>query len=99
MVKISAEIRAAPGMVSTHATTMFSATPQRTADNRLADPTPEIAPVITCVFETGTPMRVAINIFAFKRSNEGAVQFSGYLVGDIIAFVSRSAITATWSSM
>ena len=46
-------------MVSTHATTMFKVTLQRTADNRFADPTPDIAPVITCVVETGTPNDVA----------------------------------------
>ena len=50
-----AEMIAAAGMVRTHATTMFRVTLQRTAENRLADPTPEIAPVITCVVDTGTP--------------------------------------------
>jgi hypothetical protein len=37
-----AAIIAAAGMVSTHATTIFSVTPQRTADKWFADPTPEM---------------------------------------------------------
>ena len=51
-------------MVSTHATTIFSVTPQRTADKRFADPTPEMAPVMTCVVDTGTPREVARKILA-----------------------------------
>ncbi len=47
-------------MVMTHASTMFPATPQRTADARSAVPTPMIAPVIVCVVETGTPSSVAM---------------------------------------
>jgi len=54
----------AAGMVRTHATTIFSVTLQRTADNRFADPTPDIAPVMTCVVDTGTPIEVAIKILA-----------------------------------
>ena len=34
---------------------MFPATPQRTADTRLAAPAPMIAPEITCVVESGKP--------------------------------------------
>ena len=49
------------GMVSTHAHTICPATPQRTADNRLIDPTPMIAPVMVCVVLTGTPRWVAVN--------------------------------------
>ena len=49
-------------MVRIQATTMFKVTLQRTADNRFADPTPEIAPVMTWVVDTGTPIEVAINM-------------------------------------
>src|ERR1700760_2905167 len=37
------------------------ATFQRTAEARLAAPTPTIAPVIVCVVDTGTPSAVAMN--------------------------------------
>src|SRR2546430_17356715 len=46
---------AAAGNVSTHATRMFRATPQRTADSRFVAPTPMIAEVIVCVVEIGQP--------------------------------------------
>jgi hypothetical protein len=42
----------AAGMVSTHAHTIWPATPQRTADRRRTAPTPTIAPVIACVVLT-----------------------------------------------
>src|SRR5438552_14672450 len=48
---------AAAGMVSSHAQTIRPATPQRTADNRCAAPTPDIAPVMVCVVLTGMPKR------------------------------------------
>ena len=51
---------AAAGIVSTHAHTIWPATPQRTADSRLIEPTPTIAPVIVCVVLTGTPRCVAV---------------------------------------
>ena len=34
---------------------MFPATPQRTAESRLAAPAPMIAPLITCVVDSGKP--------------------------------------------
>ena len=34
---------------------MFPATPQRTADTRLAAPAPITPPLITCVVESGNP--------------------------------------------
>src|SRR5665647_3665609 len=46
-------------MVKTQAQTIFRVTPQRTADRRLAAPTPEMAPVMTWVVLTGTPAWVA----------------------------------------
>ena len=52
---ISAEI----GIVSTHAQTIFVATPQRTALSRFVAPTPIIAPVMVCVVLTGMPKCVA----------------------------------------
>ncbi len=45
----------AAGMVKTHATTIFEATPQRTADERLDIPTPIIEPVTVWVVLTGIP--------------------------------------------
>ena len=52
---VTAEIAAAAGMVRTQAHTIRPATPQRTADNRLIDPTPMMAPVMVWVVLTGTP--------------------------------------------
>src|SRR5258706_90164 len=46
------------GIVSTHAQTIRPATPQRTADALVTEPTPTIAPVMVCVVETGTPRLV-----------------------------------------
>src|SRR5689334_5665719 len=55
-----AETRALTGMVLIQAQTIRPATPQRTAERRRsAEPTPTIAPVITCVVETGTPRKIA----------------------------------------
>jgi hypothetical protein len=48
-------INAAPGMVKIQAQTICRVTPQRTAERRLAAPTPEIDPVMTWVVLTGTP--------------------------------------------
>jgi hypothetical protein len=42
-------------MVTTQAITMRRATPQRTAEVRLAAPTPTMAPVMVWVVDTGTP--------------------------------------------
>src|SRR3954463_8993552 len=44
---------AAAGRVTIQAITMFPATPQRTADRRLVEPTPMMAEVIVCVVDTG----------------------------------------------
>lgn len=52
---------AAAGMVSTQAHTILPATRHLTADSRVVDPTPAIAPVIVCVVETGIPDIVAPN--------------------------------------
>ena len=43
------------GMVRTQAQTMRAATPQRTAEARLIEPTPTMAPVMVWVVETGMP--------------------------------------------
>jgi hypothetical protein len=43
---ITAEIKAAMGIVNIQAQTMFPATPQRTAVSLLVEPTPTMAPVI-----------------------------------------------------
>src|SRR3954451_7418289 len=50
-----AATRAAAGSVSTQATTMLAATPQRTADARVVAPAPSTEPEITCVVEIGKP--------------------------------------------
>lgn len=55
---------AAVGMVKNQAQTILKVTPHRTAEIRLAEPTPEIAPVITWVVLTGMPMCVAKKILA-----------------------------------
>ena len=52
---------AAAGIVRTHAQTILPATRHFTADSRVVDPTPAIAPVIVCVVETGIPINVAAN--------------------------------------
>ena len=48
-------------MVRTHAQTMRPATPQRTAEALVTEPTPTMAPVMVCAVETGTPRCVARN--------------------------------------
>src|SRR3954471_14494150 len=53
--KVSAPTTAAHGSVSTQATAMFPATPQRTAERRLAAPAPMMPPEITWVVERGKP--------------------------------------------
>src|ERR1700729_1131122 len=50
---------AAAGSVSIQAPTMLPATPQRTADSRLAAPEPMIEPEITRVVDRGYPALVA----------------------------------------
>src|SRR3954469_6816126 len=52
------------GSVSSHAVTMFPATPQRTAESRFAAPAPMIPPDITCVVESGKPTCEAERITA-----------------------------------
>ena len=52
---------AAAGMVMNQAVTMLRATLQRTAETRLAAPTPTMAPVMVWVVDTGMPMLVAAN--------------------------------------
>src|SRR5437868_14894400 len=56
-----AAMSAEQGIVSTHAQTICSATPQRTADSLRVAQTPMIAPVIVWVVETGMPNPVAMN--------------------------------------
>ena len=55
---------AATGSVTIHATTMLPATPQRTADRRLAAPEPITAPEIVWVVESGKPPWVDARITA-----------------------------------
>jgi len=54
-------MKAEAGIVKTHAHTMLPATPHRTAETFLVEPTPTIAPVMVCVVETGIPSAVARN--------------------------------------
>ena len=49
----AAPAAAAAGRVSSQATTMFPATPQRTAEKRLAAPAPVMPPEMTWVVESG----------------------------------------------
>ncbi len=51
-------------MVNTHAQIILPATPQRTAESLLVEPTPTMAPVIVWVVLTGIP--------AIDRTNNGA---------------------------
>src|SRR6476659_4184865 len=51
----SAAMAAAAGIVSTQATTMLPATPQRTAESRFVAPEPITAPETTWVVESGYP--------------------------------------------
>ena len=57
----SAANAAAAGIVRTHAHTILPATRHLTADSRVVDPTPAIAPVMVCVVDTGIPASVAPN--------------------------------------
>src|SRR6266478_10195587 len=59
--KESAANAAAAGIVKTHAHTILPATRHLTAERRVVDPTPAIAPVIVCVVDTGIPAAVAPN--------------------------------------
>src|SRR5207248_6084835 len=52
------------GMVTTQATTMCPAIPQRTADKRLVAPTPRMAEEMTWVVEPGLPKRLATAMMA-----------------------------------
>ena len=52
---------AAAGIVSTHAHTILPATRHLTAESRVVDPTPAIAPVMVWVVDTGIPAAVAPN--------------------------------------
>src|SRR5918994_4392037 len=61
---VSAPTAADAGRVSTQATTMLPATPQRTAETRLAAPAPMIAPEIVWVVESGKPAWEAVRITA-----------------------------------
>ena len=61
---MAAAITAAAGIVRSHAQTMRVVMFQRTAEGRLAEPTPEMAPVITWVVLTGTPRWVARKMLA-----------------------------------
>src|SRR6185312_13743234 len=51
-------------MVRTQAQAIRAVTPQRTAETRWLEPTPMIAPLITCVVETGRPRCEAARIVA-----------------------------------
>lgn len=55
----TAAISAVAGMVSSQATRMFLATPQRTAPSRRVAPAPMTAPDTTCVVLTGSASWVA----------------------------------------
>ena len=57
----SPAVAALIGIVRIQAQTIFPATPHRTAEIRLAVPTPTMAPVIVCVVLTGIPRREAIS--------------------------------------
>ena len=61
-LKETAAISAAPGMVSTQATAICPATPQRTADNRLDEPTPRMEAEMTWVVLIGAPKKEAVKI-------------------------------------
>src|SRR5436305_10096749 len=57
---VTAPMKAAAGIGSIQAQTIWRATPQRTAERRRVAPTPTIAPVIVCVVETGMPKELAM---------------------------------------
>ena len=50
--------------MSTHATAMLPATPQRTAESRFAAPAPMTPPEMTCVVDSGKPRCVAVRTTA-----------------------------------
>src|SRR5258708_5972305 len=64
------------GMVRIQAHTMFVATPQRTALKRWMEPTPEMAPAVTCVVETGRG-----NFVAGRMDSAAAVSAQKPLLG------------------
>ena len=64
------------GMVSTHATSMFWATPQRTADTRFDAPTPMMLDEMTWVVLTG-----AFNQVASRITSAAEVSAANPLIG------------------
>lgn len=60
--KVSAPSKPVIGMVSTHATKICPATPQRTLLLRSAAPAPTIVELMTCVVLTGPPSKAAPKI-------------------------------------
>ena len=60
--KLNPAMIAAAGMVMNHATTMFLATPQRTAVILWPAPTPMMLDETTWVVETGPPIKAAPKI-------------------------------------
>src|SRR5437870_12693501 len=80
MANVTAATAAEAGIVSTHAITMLIATPQRTADNRLVDPTPMMPPAIVCVVLTGMPTCVANKIAAADEASAAKPSLGSSLV-------------------
>ena len=69
---------AAAGMVSTQAQMMRPVTPQRTDESFVVAPTPTIAPVMTCVVETGMPqsaLRASVVAPAVSTALNGGPMF------------------------
>src|SRR4051812_50173286 len=73
----TAATRPAAGSVTTQATTMLPATPQRTADSRRVAPTPMIEAVGMCVVDTGTANTVAGGMRAPQATGLGGEAFGG----------------------
>ena len=66
------------GRVTTHATMMCPAIPQRTADKRLVAPTPRMAEEMTWVVETGIPIEVSLPTdYALLRTCFGSNALNG----------------------
>jgi len=65
--KLNPAIKAEAGMVINHATTIFLATPQRTAEILWEAPTPIMLDETTWVVETGPPTRAAPRMTAAEE--------------------------------
>ena len=77
------------GIVRTQAHMIRTVTPHRTAETRRLEPTPMIAPLITCVVETGSPRCEAARIVtaALVSAANPSIGFSSMIFVPIVLMI------------